>query len=74
MPPKHSELIRFKDVPALVYRIYGVRVVETTIHKWRSKGRRSGDSTRIVKLKTTKRIGRIFTTEKWIREFVEEIS
>ena len=74
MPPSHSELIKFKNVPALVYEIYGVKVVETTIHKWRSKGRRSGDGTKIVKLKTTKRIGRIFTTEKWIREFVTEIS
>ena len=74
MPPKHCDLIKFKDVPALIYRIYGVKIVESKVHKWEKKGRRSGDGTRIVKLKTTKRIGRLFTTEKWIREFVKEIS
>lgn len=74
MTIRNEDLIKIKNVPTLVYEIYGVKLNKDAIYKWTSVGRKSGDGTKKIKLKTTKRIGQLFTTEEWVRKFVKEIS
>ena len=74
MRPKHDELIKIVDVPAVLFRIWGVKRGPEAVYKWVKLGRKANAGTRIVKLKTTKLLGSRFTTEAWLRDFVEGIS
>ena len=70
--PKNEDLIRLEDVSALIVRLTGVRRCRATVYNYVRKGRKSytGEN---VKLKSAKRMGTYFTTEAWVKEFIERI-
>ena len=70
--PKNSDLIRLGEVPKLILELTGVVRVRSTIWSWTWKGR-SSYSGQKIKLKTTKRLGMVYTTKTWLEEFIREI-
>lgn len=70
--PKNEDLIRLEDVQALILRLTGQVRCRATVYNWAVKGRKGyvGEN---IKLKTTRRLGVFFTTEAWVKEFIEEI-
>jgi hypothetical protein len=70
--PKNSELIRVKDTSPVIEELTGVKRGYIAVYQWCTKGRRRYDNV-LVKLKTTKRLGTLFTTREWITEFIREI-
>ncbi len=70
--PKDEEYIKLAKAAPLVYEITGVSRKHWSLAKWASKGRRSANG-KIVRLKVSKRLGRIYTTRKWLEEFIREV-
>lgn len=64
-----KQLMKIADVPTLVYKLIGIKRTRTCIHEWIRVGRINSDGERI-KLKTTKRLGFLYTTSKWVEEFI----
>ncbi len=70
--PKITDLIKLSDVPKLIVELSGVTRVRSTIYGWVLRGR--GDSHgSVIKLKTTRRLGALYTTKAWVLEFIELI-
>lgn len=67
-----TKLIKIVDVPLVVYELTGVKRTRTCIYEWIRIGRIGSDGERI-KLKTIKQLGFLYTTHKWITEFVEKL-
>ncbi len=67
-----KDLIQIKNVPELVEKLTGIKRSRTTVYQWIKVGRviYGGD---IIKLKTIKRLGFLFTTRKYIEEFLEKL-
>lgn len=65
-----KQLIKIADVPVLVLELTNLHRTRTCIYQWIKVGRINSDGERI-KLKTTKRLGFLYTTRKWVKEFVE---
>lgn len=72
MKPKNEDLIRLDDVQAMILNLTGIRKCRATIYNWVIKGRK-GYTGENVKLKSSKRLGILFTTEAWVKEFIEGI-
>ena len=70
--PKKKDLIRMRDVPKIVYELTGVTRCRESIYIWARVGVR-GYTNEPLKLKTTKRMGQLYTTEKWIEEFIRSM-
>lgn len=70
--PKQTHLIRMRDVPNIVHKITDQTRSKETIYLWAKKGI-TGHTGEIVKLETTKRMGRMFTTIPWIEEFIGKV-
>jgi hypothetical protein len=70
--PKNSDLIRVKDAAPVVEELTGVKRTYIAVYQWCKVGRRRYDNV-VVKLKTTKRLGTLFTTKEWIADFIREI-
>lgn len=70
--PKNSDLIRVEDVPALVTELTGVVRGKPVVYHWIKRGRISRTG-QLIKLKATKRMGNLFTTRKWLQEFIDEV-
>ena len=70
--PKNEDLMRLDEVSALILELTGVLRCRATIYNYVRKGRK-GYTGENVKLKSTKRLGILFTTEAWVEEFIEGI-
>lgn len=70
--PRKEELIRIADIPELLLKLTGVTRTRQTVYEWIHHGRRTYDG-RLIVLKTTKRLGRLFTTKQWLEKFVKEL-
>ena len=69
---KQCEIIKVRDVPAVVLALTGVSVTPATAYRWVSVGRRNyagGTS----KLRTTRRAGHPYTCKIWIEDFLREL-
>ena len=69
---KKKDLVRISDVPGIISELTGVTRCKETIYLWIKNGVKAytGEP---LRLKTTKRMGRLFTTRVWIEEFVRGI-
>jgi len=64
-PPK---LLKINDAPAYIERKYGVEVTRQTMYNWIRRGVRG------EKLRSTRKVNKLYTTEGWIDDFVDRIS
>lgn len=71
--PKREDLITITDVPAVVFRLTGVKRSRQTIVNWYRKGVRAYDR-RLIKLRVERRLRCVFTTEEFIMKFIKDIS
>ena len=67
-----ERLIPLSTVPSLIAALTGVWRHRATVYRWAKVGCRSLDA-RVVKLKTEKRMGQLFTTEEAVKEFIREV-
>ena len=70
--PHDNEYITLNKAAPLVYEISGVSRCRSALAKWASKGRRSAVGKKVY-LKTSKRLGLVYTTRKWLEEFIREV-
>lgn len=70
--PKDEEYIKLEKAAPLVYEISGVSRCRSALAKWARYGRRSAVGKK-VRLKTSKRLGLIYTTRKWLEEFIRAV-
>ncbi len=70
--PKNVDLIKLDDVPTLLTELLGVTRNRSTIYNWVRHGR-SDYHGRNVKLKTTVRLRKHYTTKQWVLDFIREI-
>ena len=70
--PKDEEYIKLANAAPLVYEISGVHRGVWALQKWSRKGRRSACG-KTVRLKTSKRLGLVYTTRKWLVEFIKAV-
>ena len=64
-PPKKLKL---SEVPAYLDRQHEIEVTRQTVYNWVKKGRKG------TTLRTVKKAGTICTTEKWVDDFLANIS
>ncbi len=67
-----KKLIPLSAVPSLVAELTGVWRHRATVYRWAKVGCRSLDA-RMVKLKTEKRMGQLFTIREDVIEFISEV-
>lgn len=67
-----KKLIPLSAVPSLIAELTGVWRHRATVYRWAKVGCRSLDA-RVVKLKTEKRMGQLFTTREDVVEFISEV-
>ncbi len=67
-----TKLIPLSAVPSLIADLTGVWRHRATVYRWAKKGCRSLDA-RMVKLKTEKKMGQLFTTRENVMEFISEV-
>ncbi len=67
-----EKLIPLSVVPSLVAELTGVWRHRATVYRWAKVGCRSIDA-RVVKLKTEKKMGQLFTTRDDVMEFIKGI-
>ena len=72
MTVKRENLIKMRDIPALVLEMTGVTRTQAAIYMWVRKGLKTYDGTK-MKLKMTKRLGHLYTTRVWMEEFLRRI-
>ncbi len=68
---KAEKLIKLVGVPERVKELTGINISRQTVYNWASKGRKMGGE--CFRLKVRLHVGQLFTTEKWIRNFLTEI-
>ena len=68
----NKEYIGVGKVPAIIMEIAGVARTKNAVYSWIHMGRISTDG-RLVKLRTIKRMSRLYTTREWIDKFVREV-
>ena len=72
MKPSYKDLILLSRIPALLKQITGQDRQAQVIHAWAKKGRIGQHGKRIY-LKTYRRLGRKFTTQTDLEEFIKEL-
>ncbi len=70
--PKDEEYVSLNKAAGMVYEISGVHRTRSSLAKWGRYGRRSAVG-KFIKLKTSKRLGRMYTTRKWLEEYIREV-
>ncbi len=70
--PKDEEYIKLSKAASLVYEITGVSRTAWALQKWHRKGR-VNTAGKIVKLKIARRLGMVYTTRKWLIEFIKAV-
>ena len=68
-----NELMKLVDVPARVNDLTGASISRQTVYNWASKGRKVFRTGEAVHLKVKLKAGQLFTTEKWVRDFLTKI-
>lgn len=72
MRPKAVDLIRLNKVPAVVLEMTNMVRCRATVYSWVKNGRSDLHGS-IVKLKTTKKRERLYTTRNWLLEFMRAV-
>ncbi len=72
-PIQSDEYLSLGEVVPYMSRAMGINRTRQTVHNWAIKGVERGLG-RIVRLRITKRAGRMYTTRNWLRKFLDEIS
>ena len=67
-----KKLIPLSAVPSLIADLTGVWRHRATVYRWAKVGCRSLDA-RVVKLKTEKKMGQLFTTRQDVVDFIFEV-
>jgi len=70
--PKNEDLIKLEQVPKIVYELTGIARTLATVYNWIKVGRTTQHGER-VKLKSSKRLGNLYTTKEWLMEFIREV-
>ncbi len=70
--PKNADLITLDDIPKLIQELTGVTICRATVYNWVKSGRNDYVGGKI-KLKTTRRLGRHYSTKQWVLDFIKEI-
>lgn len=70
--PFNKDLIKLDDVCKLLLELTGVTRCRATVYSWVTKGRENYVG-QIIKLKTTRRLRRFYTTKEWVKNFIREI-
>jgi hypothetical protein len=74
MRPKITDYITLTKAAEKVYELSGVTRKRGTVYKWAEIGRISAEHGKVVKLRVTNRLGRMYTTVDWLKKFIKEIS
>lgn len=72
MPHRVTDRLQIHDVPAYILSKTGVTRHKWTIYYWRTHGKRSY-SNRLIKLKSEKICGQLFTRRCWVDAFLREL-
>jgi hypothetical protein len=72
MPKRVEDRLKIKDVPRYIKQTTGVDKGVWVIYHWIRKGRRTY-SNRLLKLKTERVCGQIFTRQSWVNDFLREL-
>ena len=72
MPPRVIDRLKMCDVPAYLYSKTGVTREKWTIYRWHRVGKKSY-SNRMIKLKSEKICGQVFTRKAWVDSFLREL-
>ena len=67
-----KELLKIADVPNFILMKTGVRRSVWIVYHWIKKGRRNY-SNYLVKLKTMKICGQVFTRQPWVMNFLRRL-
>lgn len=70
--PKNKDLIKLDDVTRVIFELIGVKRTRSTVYNWAKNGRASYAGV-IIKLRTTMRLRRLYTTRQWVLDFIKEI-
>lgn len=70
--PKRKDLIKMRDIPALILEMTGATRTRASVYVWMKKGIRAYDGS-TIKLKSTKRLGHLYTTKAWVEDFLRGI-
>ncbi len=73
MKPKISDYIPFHDVPPVIKELTGVTRTPAAVTRWAKVGRQNHHGA-MIKLKASKRLGRMYTTREWLLKFIEEVA
>ena len=60
------------EIVDYIYRLTGLVRTRQTIYKWAKVGKKTSTN-QAVKLRIITRLGRFYSTETWVREFIERI-
>ena len=72
MQVKNKDLIKIRDVPKLLLELTGAGRTRITVYQWVRYGRESYAGEKIY-LKTVRRLGYLYTTRKWVEEFIRSL-
>ena len=64
MPPK---LVKLSEVVPYLEKKHNIEVTRQTVYNWAKMGKRN------TVLKTAKRVGTLYTTERWVDEFIANV-
>lgn len=70
--PKTTDYLTMEEATKKVYELTGVTRKKSSLYKWAKEGRYNRVH-KIVRLRTNKKLGTQFTTEAWLKKFIEEI-
>lgn len=70
--PRNIDLMKLDDIPKLILELAGVTVCRATVYNWAKNGRQNYVGEKI-KLKTTRRLRRYYSTKQWVLDFIKEI-
>ena len=70
--PKDKDYLKITDVPALLKKMTGQSRTRQTVYNWMKLGRRTYSGEHII-LTVSRRSGQFYTTENWVKLFVEQL-
>ncbi len=70
---ENKNLMTLAEVPGYVEELTGASISRQTVYNWSTKGRKIRGTKVRVHLKVMLKIGQLFTTKMWVKEFLENI-
>ena len=58
------------EIVVYIRQLTGLERTRQSIYKWAKTGKKTSSGA-TVKLRATNRLGRLYSTAKWVREFIE---